>query len=88
MGTQTFVSSLALGLRKLKANSVAKLQTALALLEKDVDLDMRTFENFFQFAFKFCLTVGSVAVHSLTFLAWCLPSREWRRGPRWGWAAP
>lgn len=45
------------GLRALNAHDVPSLKTAIDQVAIKVDNDPDVFQNFYQFAFKFCLTV-------------------------------
>ena len=54
------------GLRVLNANDVHTLKNSLEQVAIKVDNDPDVFQSFYQFAFKFCLTVSAAApVHFL-----------------------
>lgn len=54
------------GLRLLSAHDVPSLKASLNQVAIKVDNDPDVFQSFYQFAFKFCLTVSAVAS-----LQWC-----------------
>ena len=54
------------GLRALNAHDVPTLKAGLDQVAIQVDNDPDVFQNFYQFAFKFCLTV-----RGLNCLLWC-----------------